>query len=107
MADDAYSDHRCPGQPGHLLQPEDRGAIVVDDSASIDQDVFEGPLRRAPWSGSPTRCRSTRAPATRRSRSSRRPSTRRLPRSRGDEDDVDLDDEEEETLDEEDSTRGT
>jgi hypothetical protein len=38
-----------PDTPGTYFNPKTEVLIVVDDSATIDQDVFEGPLRRAAW----------------------------------------------------------
>ena len=39
-----------PDSPGTYFNPKTEVLVVVDDSATIDQDVFErGPYRRAPW----------------------------------------------------------
>jgi hypothetical protein len=38
-----------PDSPGTYFNPKTEVLIVVDDSATIDQDVFEGPYARAEW----------------------------------------------------------
>ncbi len=40
---------QVPDSPGTYFNPKTEVLIVVDDSASIDQDVFGGALRRAEW----------------------------------------------------------
>ena len=50
MADDRIFDlAQVPDSPGTYFNPKTEVLIVVDDSATIDQDVFEGALRRAEW----------------------------------------------------------
>ncbi len=50
MADDRiFSISEVPDSPGTYFNPKTEVLIVVDDSASIDQSAFEGPLRRAEW----------------------------------------------------------
>jgi hypothetical protein len=39
-----------PDSPGTYFNPKTEVLVVVDDSATIDQEVFQsGPYRRAPW----------------------------------------------------------
>ena len=56
MASDSDAPNRIfeledlPDSPGTYFNPKTEVLVVVDDSATIDQDVFaSGPYRRAPW----------------------------------------------------------
>jgi hypothetical protein len=50
MADDRIFElAQVPDTPGTYFNPKTEVLIVVDDSASIDQDAFEGKLRGAEW----------------------------------------------------------
>ena len=56
MASDSDASNRIfdlediPDSPGTYFNPKTEVLVVVDDSATIDQDVFQsGPYRRAAW----------------------------------------------------------
>ena len=67
-------------QPGTYFNPQTEVVVIVDDSASIDQEVFDmEAYEGADWVRVSTRSRSTRTAATASSRSSRRTTTRAPP----------------------------
>ncbi len=81
--ENVYEVEELLNQPGTYFNPQTEVVVVVDDSASIDQEVFNnGGATKAPSGcGSPTTSRSTRTGAIAPSRPSR-PATRAGRRSR-------------------------
>ncbi len=47
--DRIFEIEQLPDSPGTYFNPKTEVLVVVDDSASVDQDAFSGKLARAEW----------------------------------------------------------